>query len=154
MPETKISEADAGEPKSKRQRANSRRTPDIEVAIGARLRAARIGAQMSQSNLGAAAGISFQQVQKYESGKDRIAASTLQAFSTLLGVHPGSFFEDIPAPIGTTLDVRIAMRVGEIAQRIRNPALHRRLIALMEELAASEERAKAEHGPTNGSGPH
>ena len=154
MPETKLSEADADEPKSKRQRANGRRTPDIEVAIGARLRAARIGAQMSQGHLGAAAGISFQQVQKYESGKDRIAASTLQAFSTLLGVHPGAFFEDIAAPIGTTLDVKIAMRVGEIAQRIQSPTLLRRLIGLMEALAASEERAKAEASSTNGSEAH
>ena len=154
MPEIKISEADADEPKGKRQRANGRRTPDIEVAIAARLRAARIGAQMSQGQLGAAAGISFQQVQKYESGKDRIAASTLQAFSTLLRIHPGSFFEDIAAPVGTTLDVKIAMRVGEIAQRIQNPTMLKRLTALMEELAASEERAKAEHGPINGSGLH
>ena len=69
MPETKISEADADEPKGKRQRANGRRTPDIEVAIGARLRAARIGAQMSQGQLGAAAGISFQQVQNMRAAR-------------------------------------------------------------------------------------
>ena len=47
----------------------------IDVEIGARVRQARVAAGLSQSELGAHLGISFQQVQKYEKGKNRVAVS-------------------------------------------------------------------------------
>ena len=53
-----------------------RRTPEIEVAIGARLKMLRLAAHMSQTTLGEAIGVSFQQIQKYEKGSNRRWAST------------------------------------------------------------------------------
>ena len=80
-------------PSDDRVRKLVKRTPEAEVAIGARLRALRVAAGMSQTTLGEVIGITFQQIQKYEKGKDRIAASTLQVLAAALGVHPGSFFD-------------------------------------------------------------
>lgn len=65
------------------------RTAALELAIGARIRARRRQLGLSQSDLAQALGVSFQQVQKYERGANRVAASTLvgaaQALSTTVG---------------------------------------------------------------------
>jgi transcriptional regulator with XRE-family HTH domain len=112
------------------------RTPELEAALGARIRAARIAARMSQGDLGAVVGISFQQVQKYENGKDRVAASTLQGFAAALGVNPGSFFDgDMPVPVGSIADVKAAIRAADAFQHIRDPRVLKQLIALARELA-------------------
>lgn len=108
-----------------------KRHPEIEAAIGARVRALRVAAGLSQGALGEAVGISFQQVQKYELGKDRVAASTLQALAAVLGVHPGSFFDDsLPTPTGSVPNVKAAMRAADMMQRIRNPRVLKQLLDL------------------------
>ncbi len=83
---------------------------------------------MSQTALGAALGVSFQQVQKYEMGKDRVTASTLQGIAAVLGVHPGSFYgDDMPVPVGGLPDVKSALRIAKRIQRIRDPGVVKRL---------------------------
>ena len=112
------------------------RVPEIEAAIGAQIRALRVAAGMSQTALGRVLGVSFQQVQKYEKGKDRIAASTLQVVAAALGVHPGSFFDgEMPSPVGDIPDVRTALKGAEGLQRISSPEVRKRLIAFMNALA-------------------
>jgi transcriptional regulator with XRE-family HTH domain len=71
---------------------------DIDVRIGARVRAARDAAGLSQSVLAAGLGISFQQIQKYEKGRNRFSASALQRVADLLGVPVAQFF-DPPGPV-------------------------------------------------------
>ena len=93
---------------------------------------------MSQGQLGVAVGITFQQVQKYENGRDRIAASTLQGLAQALGVHPGSFFDDTPVPVGKIPDVKSAMRIAERVQRVRDPVIVQRLMALVDLLAGRD----------------
>lgn len=56
-----------------------------DTSIGTRLRAARIAAGMSQQTLGGKLGVSFQQIQKYEKGVNRLAASRLSDIAALLG---------------------------------------------------------------------
>ena len=120
------------------------RTPELEAALGARIRAARIAARMSQGDLGAAVGITFQQVQKYENGKDRVAASTLQGIAAALGIHPGSFFGDETAvPAGSVKPVREAMAVAADWQRIGHPGTRKGLAKLIATLAG-ENRAESE----------
>ena len=117
-----------------------KRTPEIEIVIGARLRALRVAAGMSQTNLGDVLGVSFQQIQKYEKGKDRIAASTLQVLAAALGVHPGSFFEgEMPSPSGDVPDVRSALRAAAGLQRISDPKVRKQLAALIDALADDPE---------------
>lgn len=65
----------------------------LDQEFGARLRAAREKAKMSQTTLGAAIGVSFQQVQKYERGTNRISCSALVGFAHALGVAPQTFFQ-------------------------------------------------------------
>jgi transcriptional regulator with XRE-family HTH domain len=60
----------------------------IDRAIGARLRAFRLQRNMSQTDLGKPLGITFQQVQKYENGKNRISGSALVKVCELLDVKP------------------------------------------------------------------
>ena len=73
------------------------RTAQIDLAIGARLRTRRRQLGLSQSDLSERLGVSFQQVQKYERGANRVAASTLLAAAQALNVTIGWLVgEDIP----------------------------------------------------------
>ena len=118
---------------------STKRTPELEAASGGRVKAARIAARMSQGDLAAAVGVSFQQVQKYERGADRIAASTLQGFAAALGVHPGSFYGDeMPVPSSNISEVKAAMRIAQRIQRVRDPGVLKRLMALVEALGEDQ----------------
>ena len=65
----------------------------IDRHVGFRLRLARASRKLSQTDLAKASGITFQQVQKYEKGTNRVSASRLFEFATLLGVQIAYFFE-------------------------------------------------------------
>ncbi len=69
-------------------RKRNARSRDFDRELGAKLRAVRVSAGMNQTAIGKAIGVSFQQVQKYESGTDRVAAATLQKLGDVLGMHP------------------------------------------------------------------
>lgn len=70
--------------------------PDlIDVHVGARLKARRNLAGITQEQLAAATGVTFQQIQKYERGANRIAALRLYDIARVLGVDISFFFEDI-----------------------------------------------------------
>lgn len=73
----------------------ARRNQAIDRHLGARVRLARIERKISQTVLGEHLGISFQQVQKYELGKDRISASQLVSIARTLGKEMAFFFEDL-----------------------------------------------------------
>jgi transcriptional regulator with XRE-family HTH domain len=71
--------------------------PDpVDTHLGERLRLRRNLIGMSQGQLGSALGLTFQQIQKYERGANRIAASRLHQMAGLLGVPIGWFFEELP----------------------------------------------------------
>ena len=75
----------------------TRREPNyIDVHVGARIRMRRQLVNMSQERLGELLGITFQQVQKYEKGSNRISASRLFYASKTLGVPVQFFFEGLP----------------------------------------------------------
>src|SRR6266487_2464538 len=76
----------------------------IDQHVGRRVRMRRIMLAMSQEKLGFALGLTFQQVQKYEKGANRIGASRLQQISHILQVPVAFFFEGVPnalAPHGS-----------------------------------------------------
>jgi transcriptional regulator with XRE-family HTH domain len=69
------------------------RSPDrIDAMVGARIVALRAQAGLSQSQLAIRVGVSFQQIQKYETGANRVSASRLHQLATVLGAPIGSFF--------------------------------------------------------------
>ena len=67
----------------------------VDVHVGRRLRSRRTMLGMSQENLGDAVGVTFQQIQKYEKGLNRIGSSRLFEFSRVLNVSVSYFFEDL-----------------------------------------------------------
>jgi transcriptional regulator with XRE-family HTH domain len=78
--------------------STGRRGPTaVDTHVGQKIRARRIFLQMSQTEVADAVGITFQQIQKYERGANRVGASRLQQISDALGVSPFYFFEGAPA---------------------------------------------------------
>ena len=78
-----------------KQREQARPSP-IDVHVGTRVRRRRTLLGMSQEKLGEALGLTFQQVQKYERGINRIGASRLFDLGRVLDVPIGFFFDDMP----------------------------------------------------------
>jgi transcriptional regulator with XRE-family HTH domain len=72
----------------------------IDRYVGSRVRMRRMMLSMSQEKLGDALGLTFQQVQKYEKGTNRIGASRLQQISEILQVPVAFFFEGAPVLAG------------------------------------------------------
>ena len=76
------------------------KNPDpIDVHVGSRVRVRRTLLGMSQSKLGAALGLTFQQIQKYERGANRIGSSRLYRLSRILDVRVAFFFDELPAEV-------------------------------------------------------
>jgi transcriptional regulator with XRE-family HTH domain len=81
---------------AKSSKYRSRGATPVDAHIGLKIRARRNLLGLSQTELADAAGITFQQIQKYEKGANRVGASRLQQFSDALGVPPSYFFEGAP----------------------------------------------------------
>lgn len=69
----------------------------VDVHVGSRLRMRRTLLGLSQQKLGEKLGLTFQQIQKYERGANRIGASRLFELSRILDIKPSFFFEEMPA---------------------------------------------------------
>lgn len=74
--------------------SDERATGAIDVRIGQRIRTRRLEIGMSQERLAELLGVTFQQIQKYERAKNRVAASRLYEISKALGVSPAYFYPD------------------------------------------------------------
>ena len=136
-----------------------KKVPDpIDIHVGARLRMRRLLVGLSQEKLGAALGITFQQIQKYEKGANRISASRLQELARILQVPPSFFFDGAPpgqAPIGGFAEPEgnsyvidfLATSEGVELNRafalIRDPEVRRRILDLVTSLAHDEGPAAA-----------
>ena len=71
---------------------------NIDIHVGKRLKARRQALGLTQSDIGSAVNVAFQQVQKYETGVNRIAASRLYELSKVLDVTTSYFFEGLEEP--------------------------------------------------------
>lgn len=92
---------DSSELKPRRQPITAKEYgPDpIDIHVGKRLRLRRTLLSMSQEQLAAAVGVTFQQIQKYERGSNRVSASRLYDIARVLGVSISFFFEDISGDV-------------------------------------------------------
>lgn len=128
------------------------KTPNpIDRHVGSRVRMRRLLVGLSQEKLGEALGITFQQIQKYEKGANRIGASRLQQIAKILAVPVEFFFDGAPSG-------EVAAGFGEMPQpsfvsefmatsegvqltkafvKINDPQIRRRVIDLVEAIAAS-----------------
>ncbi|WP_186420589.1 helix-turn-helix transcriptional regulator [Bosea sp. CS1GBMeth4] len=122
----------------------------IDRHVGSRVRMRRMLAGVSQEKLGEGLGLTFQQVQKYEKGTNRISASRLQQIAKMLGVPVAFFFEGAPADEATAggfgeggstayvadfLATSEGIQLSKAFVRIKSPRVRRRVIELVEALA-------------------
>jgi transcriptional regulator with XRE-family HTH domain len=118
----------------------------IDKHVGTRVRMRRLMLHVSQERLGDALGVTFQQVQKYEKGTNRISASRLQQMSSILEVPVSFFFEGAPgadARSGADVTDEITaffattegLTLAQAFTRIRKPKLRRCIVDMVEELA-------------------
>jgi transcriptional regulator with XRE-family HTH domain len=117
-----------------------------DTHVGKRVRMRRLMLDMSQTNLGDALGLTFQQVQKYEKGANRIGASRLQHIAHILQVpvrfffegSPGAAGEDAPTPTPSYVDDFLATSDGlsliKYFTRIKEPKLRRSIVDLVEQI--------------------
>ena len=120
----------------------AKKQPDpLDIKVGSKVRALRLERQMSQEKLGDALGLTFQQVQKYEKGTNRISAGRLQRIAATLEVPVSVFFADTKPSAGDAeslfdlVDTGSALRLLRAYARIPSPALKRALTSLAEEIA-------------------
>jgi len=119
------------------------RGPDpIDVEVGMNLRRARRDLGVSQSDVGDALGITFQQVQKYERGANRVSASMLVKAARYLGVRaadllpPDDNVKSSEALLRRLADTPAAGRAVEAYCAIPNPTMRRTVLQLMRALSA------------------
>lgn len=113
----------------------------VDVHVGARIRQQRTLLGMSQEKLGQAVGITFQQIQKYEKGSNRIGASRMWQFAQALGVPVASFFEGLQESGKTKKgdEPEVKRELLEFARRygsIKKPAARKAVRDLVTSLAA------------------
>ncbi len=123
--------------------------PDpLDVAIGARVRARRRMLGLSQTALGEELGVTFQQVQKYERGINRISGSTLIRLGKVLGVPAGSLLGDDEiagdAPTWSHLMKSGVAETVDALASVRSPAIRRQIVALARALAEAEREEASE----------
>jgi transcriptional regulator with XRE-family HTH domain len=133
----------------------------VDAHVGARLRLRRTLMGLSQEKLGDAVELTFQQIQKYEKGANRIGASRLFQFSRILEVPPSFFFDDMPEQLAGALKESKETTEGESTQhdplgkretlelvrayyKISEPSVRKRLFELVKAVAGPAPEADAE----------
>jgi transcriptional regulator with XRE-family HTH domain len=125
----------------------------VDKHVGTRVKMRRKMLGMSQTKLGDGLGITFQQVQKYENGANRIGASRLQHISDILQVPVPFFFEGAPdlpgqpmrfggapspAYVSEFLATNDGLTLTKAFMQIREQRLRRRIVSLVEEIAGDD----------------
>ncbi|MEI2300760.1 helix-turn-helix domain-containing protein [Ensifer sp. MJa1] len=133
---------------------NKKKPNPIDIHVGSRIRLRRTMLGMSQEKLGESLGITFQQIQKYEKGTNRVGASRLQNISGILNVPVSFFFEDAPGEsagqpgmaeasssnyVVDFLSSSEGLQLNRAFVKITDPKVRRRLVDLVKALAAEAE---------------
>ncbi|MCW7544789.1 helix-turn-helix domain-containing protein [Aurantimonas litoralis] len=133
---------------------NKKKPNPVDIHVGSRVRLRRTMLGMSQEKLGESLGITFQQIQKYEKGTNRIGASRLQRISEVMTVPVSFFFEDAPTGMSGNeslqepsspdyvvdfLSSSEGLQLNRAFVRISDPKVRRRVIDLVRTLADSGE---------------
>lgn len=115
----------------------------IDVHVGSRLRLIRTARRLSLEELGRRIGVTYQQIQKYETGANRISASTLYRIAQIFDTSPTFFFEgldhgdaDIVEPVASRETLQSSMAIG----RIQDVEVRHRLRMLIDALDPSTTR--------------
>jgi transcriptional regulator with XRE-family HTH domain len=114
---------------------------ELEVQIGERIRSRRIRAGVSQENLGKPLGITFQQIQKYEKGTNRVSAGRLLKIAEVLECDVMDFFEGLrdnrtraAAEFSQFLSTKEGIAIVEAMVKIKTQEMRRTVIDIAEKL--------------------
>lgn len=129
----------------------------IDVHVGSRVRMRRMLVGLSQEKLGERLGLTFQQVQKYEKGSNRVSASRLYQMAQILGVPVQFFFEDLPeaakGPFGSAtgfaessqetlimdfLNSSEGLQLNKAFSEISDAAVRRKVVDLVKTIAGQD----------------
>ena len=124
----------------------ARRGPDaVDKLVGRNIRVLRLAKELSQTELADGLGITFQQVQKYEKGTNRVGSGRLLKISAVLGVKITDFFEGTDRPHDTArtsvfeqLAQPEAFRLVQAFSGVDRPNIRRTLVRLIEQIAAKQ----------------
>ncbi len=136
--------------------AEVKKTPNpVDVHVGARVRLRRTMLNLSQEKLGECLGITFQQIQKYEKGTNRIGASRLQKLSEALKTPVAFFFEDAPGISQTAvgelsetdspnyvvdfLSTSEGLQLNKAFANIKDPKVRQKIIELVRSLGEEDQ---------------
>jgi len=125
------------------------RKPDpLDSVVGAKIRIFRTNRGLSQTALAEAIGVTFQQVQKYESGTNRVGAGRLSRIAVVLGVSIGQLFESSDDADDATSPFRLlaepgALRLLKAYSRTSDPRVRRGITLLLESLADQRSARKS-----------
>ncbi len=111
----------------------------VDIHVGKRIKEIRTVRGLTQSNVADHLGISFQQLQKYETGANRVSASRMFELSKLLDITPAFFFEGLEGQNYDTMppmDMETA-RIAAALSRIKNKKLKNRINTLISEIVRS-----------------
>jgi len=135
----------------------------VDIHVGARVRLRRTLLGMSQEKLGEAIGLTFQQIQKYERGANRIGSSRLYDLSRVLDVPVSFFFEDMPDTVAASSPAQIrgmteapaeysgadpmakreTLELVRAYYRIRDPQVRKRLFEMAKTLGSADEKVES-----------
>ncbi|APG88177.1 helix-turn-helix domain-containing protein [Sinorhizobium americanum] len=138
-------------------RPNKKEPRAIDIHVGNRIRLRRLALDWSQTKLGEALDVSFQQVQKYEKGLNRVGASRLQRAAEVLSVPVSYFFEGGPESTNAAehngaavtssdemlqfLATEEGVALNRAFARLNDPQVRRKIVALVKALAPTAEEA-------------
>lgn len=125
------SSADESVHRSSRGRMPSGKPNPVDVHVGSRVRLRRTLLGLSQEKLGEAIGLTFQQVQKYERGANRIGASRLWDLSRVLDVPVSFFFEEMDDTVASRSPRNVARGADEAEETEADPMTKRETLELV-----------------------
>lgn len=103
----------------------------VDLVVGSNLRMMRIALKMNQTVLGDQVGVTFQQIQKYEKGSNRIGASRMWQFCEILGCEPGDFFVGVPQnEKDSSQSIDGSNNRADLFQHPRGPAIAKAFLSL------------------------
>ena len=117
-------------------------TTDGDRSIGSRIAAYRTAQGLSQTALGQALGVTFQQVQKYEKGRNRVGAARLQAIADFLGVPVSTFFDEPAEAVDGRESIQHLLQDPEVMSLVRtfagisDAATRRNVLAIVKAAAS------------------
>ena len=120
----------------------------VDVHVGKTIRIQRLLRKVSQTELGDRVGVTFQQIQKYEKGSNRVSASMLVEIAGALSVDVRTFFDDLtataanandnPAPSEEFVISREGVQLNAAFFSIKNEQLRKKILKLVQALASTE----------------